>query len=434
MLDSQQMHDQETILAYLIDRRMQSKNKSAVNRDRFLRRYKSQIKQAVSQAIKGRSITDIANGEKVTIPAKDVNEPNFGHARGGVWETVSPGNKEFQKGDKVQRPKGGSGSGKGKAGNSDETTQDDFVFELTREEFMNYFFEDLELPNMVKTRLTASTEFKTHRAGYKTAGTPASIHVLRSLRGALGRRIAVGSASNRRLQQAEQELDQLLLIVSEDDPAVLKLRREIDGLRAKLDAIPFIDPFDLRYSNRVKIPKPTSQAVMFCIMDVSGSMDQMKKDTAKRFFILLYLFLARAYEKIDVVFIRHHTAAAEVDENEFFNSRESGGTVVSSALHLLTKILDERYPSNDWNVYVAQASDGDNWDKDSVSCRQLLINTIMPAVQYFAYVEITDGEAQNLWHEYTQIPEHHPHFAMQKIESPSDIYPVFRELFKKQPK
>ena len=421
-------------MAYLIDRRLQSKNKSAVNRERFLRRYKGQIKQAVEQAIKGRSITDIANGEKVSIPSKDVNEPSFGHTRGGIWETVSPGNKDYLKGDKVQRPKGGSGSGKGKGGNSDETTQDDFVFELSREEFMNYFFEDLELPNMIKTQLTASNEFKTHRAGYKMSGTPANIHVLRSLRGALGRRIAVGGKSSKRLQQAQQELDQLLLIVSEDDPAVLKLKREIHELRTRLDAIPFIDPFDLRYSNRVKVPKPTSQAVMFCIMDVSGSMDQMKKETAKRFFILLYLFLTRAYEKIEVVFIRHHTAAAEVEENEFFNSRESGGTVVSSALHLLTKILHERYSSSDWNVYVAQASDGDNWDKDSISCRQMLINTIMPAVQYYAYVEITDGEPQNLWHEYTQIPDHHAHFAMQKIETPADIYPVFRELFKKQPK
>ncbi|MDB5765087.1 MAG: YeaH/YhbH family protein [Herminiimonas sp.] len=421
-------------MTYLIDRRLQSKNKSAVNRDRFLRRYKGQIKQAVAQAIKGRSITDIANGEKVSIPSKDVNEPSFGHTRGGVWETVSPGNKDYLKGDKVQRPKGGSGSGKGNAGNSDETTQDDFVFELTREEFMNYFFEDLELPNMIKTQLASITDFKTQRAGYTVSGTPANIHVLRSLRGALGRRIAVGGKSKKRLEQAEQELEQLLLIVPEENPAVLKLKREIDDLRARLQAIPFIDPFDLRYSNRIKVPKPSTKAVMFCIMDVSGSMDQTKKETAKRFFILLYLFLARAYDKIDVVFIRHHTSATEVDENEFFNSRESGGTVVSSALHLLTRILHERYSSTDWNVYVAQASDGDNWDKDSVSCRQLLINTVMPAVQYFAYVEITDGEPQNLWHEYTQILNHHPHFAMQKIEAPADIYPVFRELFKKQPK
>jgi hypothetical protein len=173
---------------------------------------------------------------------------------------------------------------------------------------------------------------------------------------------------------------------------------------------------------------------MFCLLDVSGSMDEQKKDTAKRFFILLYLFLTRAYDKIEVVFIRHHTQAAEVDEHEFFTSRESGGTVVSSALNLLIKIMHERFSSSEWNVYVAQASDGDNWDNDSVTCRQLLINTVMPAVQYYAYVEITDGEPQNLWHEYAQVPDHHTHFAMQKIAAPSDIYPVFRELFKKQPK
>ncbi len=421
-------------MTYLIDRRLQSKNKSAVNRERFLRRYKGQIKQAVEQAIKGRSITDIANGEKVSIPAKDVNEPSFGYTKGGVWESVSPGNKDYVKGDKVQRPKSGGGSGKGKAGNSEETTEDDFVFELTREEFMNYFFEDLELPNLVKTQLASITEFKTQRAGYKMSGTPANIHVLRSLRGALGRRIAVGAKPAKRIRELELELIKLLLVVPEEDSAVQKIKRELKHLRARLEAIPFIDPFDLRYSNRIKVPKPTTQAVMFCIMDVSGSMDEMKKETAKRFFILLYLFLTRAYEKIDVVFIRHHTSAAEVDENEFFNSRESGGTVVSSALHLLIKILHERYGSNNWNVYVAQASDGDNWDKDSVICRQLLSSTIMQAVQYYAYVENTDGEPQNLWQEYTQLPEQYAHFAMQKIETPADIYPVFRELFKKQPK
>jgi hypothetical protein len=427
--------EQESILTYLIDRRLQSKNKSAVNRERFLRRYKGQIKQAVERAIKGRSITDIASGEKISIPARDVNEPTFGHAHGGVWEAVNPGNEEYLKGDRIPRPRGGGGGGGGgKAGNSEETTQDDFVFELSREEFMNYFFEDLELPNMVKKQLASTTEYKTHRAGYTVSGTPANIHVLRSLRGALGRRIAIGGKHNKRLSRAEQELEQLLLLAEEDDPAVVKLRREIEHLKTRLNAIPFIDPFDLRYSNRVKTPKPSSQAVMFCIMDVSGSMDEQRKDTAKRFFILLYLFLTRAYDKIEVVFIRHHTAATEVDEHEFFNSRESGGTVVSSALHLLTRILQERYPGGDWNVYVAQASDGDNWDKDSVNCRQMLISNIMPAVQYYAYVEITDGAPQNLWHEYMQVAAAHPHFAMQKIESPADIYPVFRELFKKQPK
>ena len=422
-------------MTYLIDRRLQGKNKSAINRERFLRRYKSQIKDAVGRAIKGRSITDIENGEKVSIPVKDVNEPNFGHAHGGVWETINPGNKEYQKGDQFNRPRGGGGSGRGKAGNSDQQSEDDFIFELSREEFMNYFFEDLELPNMVKTRLTATTEFKNQRAGYNMSGTPSNIHVLRSLRGALGRRIAVGGTSRKSLLHAERELVALIEEgVALDDPRVIELKHLIHHLHTKLLAIPFIDPFDLRYSNRVKVPKPMTQAVMFCIMDVSGSMDESRKDTAQRFFILLYLFLKRAYDKIEVVFIRHHTAAAEVDEEEFFHSRESGGTVVSSALHLLTKVISERYGSGEWNSYVAQASDGDNWDNDSVLCKQLLVNTIMPVVQYYTYVEITDGPPQNLWDQYAEVGDHHQNFAMQKIVTPADIYPVFRELFKKQPK
>ncbi|WP_373988554.1 YeaH/YhbH family protein [Duganella sp. BuS-21] len=422
-------------MTYLIDRRLQGKNKSAVNRERFLRRYKAQIKDAVGRAIKGRSITDVENGEKVSIPVKDVSEPSFGHAHGGIWEVVNPGNQEYLKGDQINRPKGGAGSGRGKAGNSDQMTEDDFIFELSREEFMNYFFEDLELPNLVKTQLTATTDFKHQRAGYNMSGTPSNIHVLRSLRGALGRRIAVGGNSRKRVIEAERELEELLLEgVPLQDLRVVELKKLIHHLHTRLLAIPFIDPFDLRYTNRVKVPKPMTQAVMFCIMDVSGSMDETRKDTAKRFFILLYLFLKRVYDKIEVVFIRHHTAAAEVDEEEFFHSRESGGTVVSSALHLLDKVIDERYGAGSWNSYVAQASDGDNWDNDSVLCRQLLVNTIMPKVQYYTYVEITDGPPQNLWEQYSQVPDHHPHFAMQKIVTPADIYPVFRELFKKQPK
>lgn len=419
-------------MTYLIDRRLQSKNKSAVNRERFLRRYKSQIKEAVARAIKGRSIKDMESGEKISIPSKDVNEPNFGHAHGGTWETVSPGNKEYLRGDRIARPKGGGGgSGKGKAGNSEEISEDDFIFELSREEFINYFFEDLELPNMVKTQLSSTTDVKPQRAGYNISGTPSNIHVLRSLRGALGRRIAVGGPSRKKLEAAEEEL--ATLKEPDDLERILQLKEEIHHYKTRLLAIPFIDPFDLRYTNRIKVPKPMSQCVMFCIMDVSGSMDQSKKDTAKRFFILLYLFLTRVYDKIEVVFIRHHTSATEVDEHEFFNSRESGGTVVSSALNMLVDIIKARYNNGEWNNYVAQASDGDNWDNDSILCRQLMINTIMPMVQYFTYVEITEGPPQNLWEQYTQINEHHPHFAMQKIEKPGDIYPVFRELFKKQP-
>jgi len=423
-------------VVYLIDRRMQGKNKSAVNRDRFLRRFKGQVQQAVARAIKERSITDMEKGEKISIPVKDVSEPSFGHTRGGVWETISPGNRKYVKGDRVPRPSGGAGGqGQGQGGNSDETGEDDFIFELSREEFLDCFFEDLALPDLVKTQLASIDEWRSQRAGYTISGTPTNIHVLRSLRGALGRRIAIGGRPQRRLAEAERELMALLETpVDEQDERVLALRREIHHLRTRLLAIPYLDPFDLRYSNRIKVPKPSTQAVMFCLLDVSGSMDQARKDMAKRFFILLYLFLSRMYEHTQVVFIRHHTQAAEVDEHEFFHSRETGGTVVSSALKLLAKTMHERYASSEWNVYVAQASDGDNWDNDSEQCLKLLHETIMPAVQYYAYVEITDGPPQNLWHAYEQVAQMHHNFAQQRIVSPTDIFPVFRELFRKQPK
>ncbi|MBV1776660.1 YeaH/YhbH family protein [Burkholderiaceae bacterium DAT-1] len=419
-------------MTQLIDRRLNGKNKSAINRERFLRRYKGQIKQAVAKAIKGRSITDIENGEKVSIPVKDVSEPVFGHTHGGVNERVHPGNQDYLRGDEFDRPQGGGGggSGSGKA-SQDGEGEDDFTFELSREEFLNYFFDDLELPNLVKTQLKSMQAFQHVRAGHSSEGNPSNIDVVRSLKGALGRRIALGAAPMARLNEAREELDVLLETHDQDDPEVLALQEEIRHLKTRINAIPYIDPFDLRYSNRVKIPKPHTQAVMFCVMDVSGSMDEQKKDTAKRFFILLYLFLTRAYEKIQVVFVRHHTQASEVNEHDFFHARDTGGTVVSSALKLVDEIISERYSPDDWNIYIAQASDGDNWDSDSVSCRQILLDHILPAVQYYAYIEITEGEPQNLWMEYERVSEACAHFAMRKIQTPADIYPVFRDLFKK---
>ncbi|HRZ24964.1 MAG TPA: YeaH/YhbH family protein, partial [Candidatus Contendobacter sp.] len=350
-------------MATFIDRRLDGKNKSSVNRQRFIRRFKSQIKKAVTESMNGRSITDIDNGEKVNIPARDLSEPVFGHGPGGRREAIHPGNREFVTGDQIARPPGGGGSGGaggGQASNSGEG-EDDFVFELSREEFLELFFEDLELPNLVRTQLAKATEFKSVRAGFSSAGNPANIDVVRSLKGALARRLALAAPYTRRLREAEEELERLLAETPVDEIRAKALVEEIEHLRARARAVPFIDTFDLRYANRVKQPQPTTQAVMFCIMDVSGSMDRARKDLAKRFFTLLYLFLKRNYEKIEVVFIRHHTVAKEVDEQEFFYSRETGGTVVSSALQLTADIMRERYPISSWNLYVAQASDGDNW-------------------------------------------------------------------------
>jgi uncharacterized sporulation protein YeaH/YhbH (DUF444 family) len=420
-------------MATFIDRRLDGKNKSSVNRQRFIRRFKGQIKKAVAEAMNGRSITDIDNGEKVNIPARDLSEPVFGHGPGGRREAIHPGNREFTPGDRIARPQGGAGGGAGggQASNTGEG-EDDFVFELSREEFLELFFEDLELPNLVRTQLAKATEFKSVRAGFTSAGNPANIDVVRSLRGALARRMAMAAPYSRRLHEAEEELQRLLDELPIDEIRAQALVEEIEHLRARVRAVPFIDTFDLRYVNRIQQPQPTTQAVMFCIMDVSGSMDRARKDLAKRFFTLLYLFLQRNYEKIEVVFIRHHTVAKEVDEQEFFYSRETGGTVVSSALELTADIMRERYPVSSWNLYVAQASDGDNWHHDSPACRDLLLQRIMPYVRYYAYIEITPDRHQSLWEAYEDVKAQHPHFAMRQIDGPADIYPVFRDLFKRR--
>ena len=422
-------------MTQVIDRRLNGKHKSAVNRQRFIRRFKAQIKRAVADAVSGRSIVDIDNGEKINIPARDMSEPVFHHGSGGRHEGVHPGNTDFVTGDKIKRPPDAAGGQGGKASDSGEG-EDEFAFQLSREEFLELFFEDLALPDLVKTQLAKLADFKSVRAGHTSDGVPTNINVIRSLRGALARRIALRGPHMKRLREVNDELLALQPVpVDEEEeasPRVLELEEEIGHLRQRIDSIPFIDTFDLRYNNRVKEPRPTTQAVMFCLMDVSGSMDEERKDIAKRFFTLLYLFLTRNYERIEVVFIRHHTSAVEVDEEEFFHSRETGGTIVSSALKLMHDIIRERYPLTEWNIYAAQASDGDNWDNDSSTCRDLLMSKIMPCLQYFAYVEITPDAHQSLWQEYERLAEAYGNFAMQQLEGPQDIYPVFRELFRKR--
>ncbi|MEH6579228.1 MAG: YeaH/YhbH family protein [Amphritea sp.] len=423
-------------MSYIIDRRLNAKKKSAVNRQRFLRRYKKHIKRAVEDAVNSRSIREIDQGGQVTIPSKDISEPIFHHGEGGIRKRIFPGNTDFVVGDEFKRPEGGGGggAGEGKASNQGEG-EDEFSFQINQEEFLDFMFEDLELPYMIKKQLRDATSFEVRRAGFTSVGSPDKLNVIRSLRAAHARRIALSGKERRQIRELKKEIKTLetRLPDTEAEQQIVSLNAEIETLQKRIKRMPFIDEFDLKYNNLVRVPVPSSKAVMLCIMDVSGSMTQSIKDIAKRFFILLYLFLTRNYKQIEVVFVRHHTHAKEVDEEEFFYSRETGGTIVSSALTLSADIIRDRYPAGDWNIYVAQASDGDNWDGDSHICKEVLEHKILPQVQYFAYVEITTGPHQNLWLEYEQIREAFiESFAMQTIVEPNDIYPVFRKLFEKK--
>ncbi len=421
-------------MSYVIDRRLNGKNKSTVNRQRFLRRYRDHIKKAVEEAVSRRSITDMEHGEQISIPGRDIDEPVLHHGRGGRQTVVHPGNKEFVTGERIPRPQGGGGggSGQGKAGNGGEG-MDDFVFQITQEEFLEFMFEDLELPNLVKRHLTGIDTFKTVRAGISSEGNPSRINIVRTLRSAHARRIALTGSSRAALREAQAELTRLKVEEPDNFTDIQAIEAEIARLSVRINRLPFLDTFDLKYNLLVKQPNPSSKAVMFCLMDVSGSMTQATKDIAKRFFILLYLFLKRNYERIEVVFIRHHTSAREVDEEEFFYSRETGGTIVSSALKLMQEIMSARYSASDWNIYAAQASDGDNWNDDSPVCSDILAKQIMPHVQYYTYVEITPREHQALWYEYERIADAFADsFAQQQLVSAGDIYPVFRELFQRR--
>ena len=429
-------------MSVIIDRRLNDRNKSAVNRERFIRRYKAHIQRAVSDMVADRSIKDMEHGGDVKIPVKDIAEPSFRQGSGGDRESVHPGNKTFQRGDRIKRPEGsGEGDGSGDEGGQGDG-EDGFTFTLSREEFMEIFFDDLELPNLERTQIGDIREYKLQRAGYTPQGAPTNLSVARSLRNALGRRIALTAASRRRLRELEARLAE----DGEDerpdeegdagvqalaDTEAGGLGAEVIELKRRIARVPFIDEIDLRYRHRIQVAQPMSRAVMFCLMDVSASMDENKKDLAKRFFTLLYLFLSRKYEHVEVVFIRHTDDAEEVDEERFFHDPKTGGTVVLSALHLMHEIVTARYPSSSWNIYGAQASDGDAFGADPEKSRGFLQEQLLPLLRHFAYIEAVDERSRlsTLSAAYRRIED--SHFAMREVSERRDIYPVFRGLFSK---
>jgi uncharacterized sporulation protein YeaH/YhbH (DUF444 family) len=421
----------------IIDRRANPSGKSLANRQRFIERAKGDLREAVSEALKSRKVSDIGTGEKVSIPAKNITEPTFRRAsQGGRREVVVPGNKEYVAGDHIERPPSGGGGGRGKAADDGEG-EDAFGFALTREEFLDILFDDMELPNLVKTEAKGVESHKLTRAGHSTAGSPSNINMTRTLRNSLARRISLGRPKLADIKALEEKIEQAEQ--AQDEATLAQLLGEIAQLKRRAKVIAFIDPTDIRYNLFLKTPNPISQAVMFCLMDVSGSMTEHMKELAKRFFMLLHVFLSRRYRKVDIVFIRHTTVASEVDENTFFHSRDTGGTIVSSALEEMARIVRERYPLDTWNVYAAQASDGDNIPGDSSRCHQLLRHELLPQCQYFAYIEVGDRRhsigfhsgVTTLWQTYAEVAAQVPYFAMRQVSEASQIFPVFYDLFAK---
>jgi uncharacterized sporulation protein YeaH/YhbH (DUF444 family) len=442
----------------IVDRRLNPSGKNLANRQRFMRRAKSLIRKAVHESAASRSIKDADEAGEVSLPAQGVQEPSFHRSSsGGMRDYLLPGNKEYMEGDTIPRPPGGGG-GSGSEGATDGEGQDDFRFALSREEFVDLFLEDLELPDLAKRKVVDAEALSWSRAGYSVSGSPANLALMRTVRNSLSRRIALKRPKPEEITQLRDEiaaLDRVAIYraapvagalnadaadASAQDAARREaLETELQRLLRRRGLIPYIDPLDVRYKRFEAHPKPVAQAVMFCLMDVSGSMTEHMKDLAKRFYVLLYIFLKRRYKNVDVVFIRHTHLAQEVDEDTFFNSPETGGTVVSTALEEMQRVVSERYTPDMWNIYAAQASDGDNTASDNERTAELLTTSILPACQYYAYLEVgRDSEhfppgfirrESDLWQTYTEICRTGAPMAMRKVGHRRDIYPVFRELF-----
>ncbi|MER8749202.1 YeaH/YhbH family protein [Mesorhizobium sp. M1050] len=427
-----------------IDRRLNPKDKSLGNRQRFLRRAREELKRSIRDQIRTGRIADADAEHAVPMPESGTDEPSFNNARNsGRRQHILPGNRHFSPGDLLPKPGGGGGAGGASPGNT--ASEDDFRFVLSREEVLDLFFEDLELPDMVKLNLKEILAYKSRRAGFAATGSPTNINVVRTMRNSHGRRIALRRPKQEELDAILQEIAALELVPSSvaARQRIAALREELDRLERRRRRIAYVDPVDIRFNRFDPRPVPNANAVMFCLMDVSGSMGEREKDLAKRFFVLLHLFLKRRYERIEIVFIRHTHLAQEVDEETFFYNTQSGGTVVSTALEEMHRIIDARYPAHEWNIYAAQASDGDNFGGDSERCIALLNGKLMRLCQYFAYVEIIDereahifGSTENgtsLWRAYSEIDLKWSNFQMSRIATPADIYPVFRQLFGRQP-
>jgi len=426
---------------HIVDRRLNPGGKSLANRQRFLRRAKALVRRAVRDGAKERNIKEIEQGGEVAIPLDGVREPRFHRsASGGMRDQVLPGNKEFVEGDAIPRPPPGGGRG-GSEGSPDGGGEDDFRFMLSQDEFLDLFLDDLELPDLAKRRLATTDSQSWRRAGFTVSGSPANLALTRTLRNSLSRRIAL-----RRPKPDDLEVlaDAIARLEEEggDAERLEALRVELALLSRRSQRVPYIDPLDIRYRRYEAYPRPVAQAVMFCLMDVSGSMTEHMKDLAKRFFALLYIFLKRRYRHVEIVFIRHTHQAEEVDEDTFFHATETGGTVVSTALEEMARVVAQRFRPEDWNIYSAQASDGDNTSSDSEKTSALLRDVVLPVCQYFAYLEVGREEESrsmgfmprqsDLWRTYEPIRDADPRFAMRKVRHRRDIYPVFRELFQRK--
>ena len=427
------MTGKRPVTSVIVDRRSH-KGKSTANRQRVLKRLDGALKAQVDKLVARHKIKEADQGAEVTIERKDVTEPHFAlDSVSGATDRVIPGNDQYRVGDKIPNNGGqGEGSGSGDdAGEGSSEEEDSFRFVLSREEYLSLLFDELELPALLRTELLQIDETRFRRGGVVRYGNPSTVCVTRTFKASIGRRWAAEAFQRDALEAAEAALAEAR---DRGVPALVQAAEaELEEVRRRTADIPFLDPIDLRHRSLVEVQSPCTAAVMFCLMDVSSSMDENRKDLAKRFFTLLYLFLTRKYKKVDLVFIRHTDEAQEVDEDTFFNGTQAGSTRVLSALAKMNEIVESRYPASHYNIFGAQASDGDSFGADSSESSGYLLSKLLPLSRYFVYAEVGGGPEQgatSLWSAYQSIES--DRFNMATVSARNEVYPALAKLFQKE--
>ncbi len=430
------------------DRRKEpSDDKYTQDKIRYRDLHIDRIREALRDKIANDTLENLGKGVlKVPIPKETTHQPIFHHAEDGSFHKVFPGNVRFDVGDRIKKGGGGGGGRGNEAG--DGEGEDDFIW-VNEEDIKEILFEGRTLPDMTKLKAAHVNITERRHAGYTNKGPSHRMDMKRTNKKRRNDEIILSKVSERRIinnlteqfnilaqkkpgmevldlsdktQEEKTEITQRVLdnvllgnpkgyeipeeAVYALHMAVAMLKRDCSGL-LQADDLERMDTLDHQLNEQFKLhtktgdyrdrhltyeydddfPKPSAKAVMFCLMDVSGSMDQEAKNNAKVFFWLLKEFLNEAYDQVELVFIAHTTEAKEVDQQEFFYGQETGGTLVSTCLQKTKEIIAERYPPSDWNIYSAQASDGDNDSRDNANVSKLM-EELLPNLQSHYYIEV----------------------------------------------
>ncbi len=389
------------------------KDRSAEDKRRHRELVEESIKKNIGNIIAEESIIGQSKDKKIKIPIKGIKEYQFVYGNNGT--SAGSGDGSEKRGDRIGEDKAGkNGNGEGQAGNQEG--EDIYETEITIEELIKYLFEDLNLPDIDKKKMAEIESIRSLKnLGYQRKGIPPRLAKRRSVIEKIKRK----QGFLRNHEETDDAKDQVEDILDSETEQQKK-------------RFPFMED-DLRYRRVREDHKKDFNAVVICIMDVSGSMDQTKKYMARSFYFLLYQFVRLKYSNVEVAFVAHTTSAKEVNEDEFFHKGESGGTYISSGYEKALEIIEQRYNPASWNIYAFHCSDGDNWSEDNkkaVECAQKLCEVC----NLFGYGEIVPGyysSASTIKSEY-QKSINNKNFAIITMTRKEDILTGLKKLLDKE--